>query len=170
MQHKSGIFFIIKRQPSTGGVSATSRRSGSVLIETAMVLIFVLLPLTVGVIQYFIVFGAANAVTQITRQGARYAAVFARKNPGDTPIPAAGSPGCPTTPCADAYIISRIKQEATVVNLNPNDVSVSITPAFSSRQQYQPVTVTVTYNMSKKKFSPFPVPASYARSATTMLE
>ncbi|HEX8236813.1 MAG TPA: TadE family protein [Abditibacteriaceae bacterium] len=151
-------------------MSAPSRRGGSVLIETAMVLIFVLLPLTVGVIQYFIVFGAANAVTQITRQGGRYAAVFARKNAGETPIPAAGSPGCPTAPCADAYIISRIKQEAAVVNLNPNDVSVTITPAFASRQQYQAVTVTVTYNMSKKKFSPLPVPATYVRSATTMLE
>jgi hypothetical protein len=123
--------------------------------------------------QYFILFGAANAVTQITRQGGRYAAVFARKNPGDTPIPASGSTGCPAASaqqCADLYIISRIKEEARVVNLNPEDVSVAITPPFASRQQYQSITVTITYQMKKKKFTPFPVPDTYVRASTTMLE
>lgn len=138
-----------------------------------MVLIFVIVPLIVGVIQYFILFGAANAVTQITRQGGRYAAVFGRKNAGETPIPATGSTACPTgsaQPCADLYITSRIKEEARVVNLNPDDISVAITPPFASRQQYRSITVTITYQMKKKKFTPFPVPETYVRASTTMLE
>ncbi len=138
-----------------------------------MVLIFVIVPLIVGVIQYFIVFGAANAVTQITRQGGRYAAVFGRKNAGDTPVPASGSAGCPagsSEPCADLYVVSRIKEEARVVNLNPDDLSVAITPEFASRRQYQSVTVTITYQMKKKRFTPFPVPDTYVRASTTMLE
>lgn len=53
------------------------RRGASVIVETAMCMTFVLLPLTIGGLQFGVVLSTSNQLEQVSREGARYAAVHA---------------------------------------------------------------------------------------------
>lgn len=129
-----------------------ARRRGSVLMEAALVSIFVLLPLTLAIIQYGIVFNATNTLSQITREGGRAAAVFALKT-------SAEQPGVGMD--ADTYILSRMQVAAASTSLDFNDMNITISPAMNvaggtpTRVKGQPITVTVSYDMKKKYFFPW---------------
>ncbi len=55
--------------------SVSKRRGGQTLVETALVISAILLPLTVAILQFGIVLNATNTLTQLAREGGRYAAV-----------------------------------------------------------------------------------------------
>lgn len=141
-----------------GSLRLDSRRRGSVMIEAALVSVFVLIPLTLAIIQYGIIFNATNTLSQVTREGARAAAVFALKTADE-------SPGINQT--SDQYIISRIQAAAAPTSLDMSDaaiargdVTISITPAMNSttstpRVEGQPIQVSISYNMRSKYFFPW---------------
>ena len=141
-----------------GYLKPGSRRRGSVMIEAALVSVFVLIPLTLAIIQYGIIFNATNTLSQVTREGARAAAVFALKT-------AAQNPGISQN--SDQYIVSRIQAAAAPTSLDMSDaaiargdVSISITPAMNAgtstpRVKGQPIQVAISYNMRRKYFFPW---------------
>lgn len=154
---------------------------GSVLIEAALVSVFVLIPLTLAIIQYGIVFNATNTLSQVTREGGRAAAVFALKT-------SAQNPGVGMD--ADTYIRSRIEAAAASTSLAYDDMKddIVITPAMGTpaRAKGQPIKVSISYAMRKKYFFPWltggragdggddsgfvAMPARITRTATLMIE
>jgi Flp pilus assembly protein TadG len=124
-----------------------------------------LLFLSLGIVQFGIIFMATNGLTQVTRAGGRYAAVAAMKAPGVPPLAAGES--------ADDYITRRMNEAAEAANLNPTDLRITISPAFEQRQAGSPVTITVVYNLRRKVFVPLVargVPENYTRRSVFMLE
>lgn len=115
-----------------------SRRSGSVMVETALVLGAVLLPLTVGILQFGIVLNATNTLTQIAREGARYASVHGTES---------GS---------DAAIRTYVRAVATGTSINSADltdarIDISMLSG-AARSSGNAICVSVTYPMGKKIF------------------
>lgn len=53
------------------------RRGASVIVETAMCMTLVLLPLSLGTLQFGVILSSGNQIEQVAREGARYAAVHA---------------------------------------------------------------------------------------------
>ncbi len=141
---------------SFGNGAFSARKRGTALVEFALVLPILLL-LSMGIIQYGIIFNATNSVSQIAREGGRSAAVNGLK------------------PNGDALIEQSVQTAAASTGLvvTPSDLSVAITPALASRSAGQPIDVAVTYNMRRKVFLPAMVPATfstYTRHTTMMLE
>lgn len=138
-----------------------ARRRGSTLIEFALVAP-VLLLITLGIIQYGIIFNATNSVSQITREGARAAAVFALKRDADPPAGA-----------ADDIIRERVRIAADNASLRRQDITSIIIEAPNGRAVNQQIKVTVTYDLRKKFIIPalaVGMPQSYTRTATMMIE
>lgn len=135
-----------------------ARNSGAVIIETAMIFVLVILPLTLAIIQFGLFYGAKNALGQISRDGSRYAAVYGL-----------------ASNVSDEAIIDHIKRMAD--NSAANDLvrsDITITPARASRGQYSLMTVTIRYDLNKKSFLGWAGrifrPGVITRSATTMVE
>lgn len=169
---------VVSRRHARG---TAARRRGSVLLEAALVSVFVLIPLTLAIIQYGIVFNATNTLSQVTREGARAAAVFALKE--ESKDPGIGMD-------ADTYIRSRIQAAAASTSLDYNDMKddIVITPAMNTatsttRVKGEPIKVTISYDMKKKYFFPWltgggdsetgtfaALPPRIARTATMMIE
>lgn len=134
------------------------RRRGTALVEFALVLPILLL-LTMGIIQYGIIFNATNSVSQIAREGGRSAAVNGLKNNGDDLIKQA----------------VRNAAASTGLVVVPSDLTIAITPppGDATRAAGQSITVAVTYNMKRKVFLPSMVPenfSTYTRQTTMMIE
>lgn len=113
----------------------SARRSGQALVETALVLSTVLIPLTVGILQFGIVLNATNTLTQIAREGGRYAAVRH----------------------TDAEIRAYVKQVATGTSIRPADltdarIAIAMVPSTATRTAGNPIQVTITYPMANKIF------------------
>lgn len=124
------------------------RRSGQTIVETSLVLAFILLPLTLGLLQFGIILNAANTMTQIAREGGRYAAVHGQQDTFDGPAtaPAAGK---------QASLRYYLKTVADPTGIRWADIqnNIVVTPATpAARVSGQPVSVSVTYPMSKKVF------------------
>lgn len=114
------------------------KRRGQVMVETALVLAGVLLPITVGILQFGIVLNATNTLTQIAREGGRYAAVHGTES---------GS---------DAAIRTYVRSVASGTSISPTDltdarIDISMLSG-AARSSGNPIVVTVTYPMSKKVF------------------
>jgi Flp pilus assembly protein TadG len=109
------------------------RFAGSTLVEFALILPLLLL-LSLCVIQYGLILNTTISLSHLTREGARYAAV------------------APTT---DLGIKDRIR-DVTPAPLKYSDLHVYIAPMEGSDQRVSPnpITVTITYDMSKKVFLP----------------
>ncbi len=109
------------------------RHCGSVIVEFALILPMLLL-LTFGILQYGIIMNASNSLTQISREGARFAAL----NPSD-----------------DDKIKTRIQAVCSTTPIKYSDLKIDINPPLAAaRTSGTAVTVTVTYPMSKKVFLP----------------
>jgi len=134
-------------------IQAGARRRGQTLMEMALV-VPILLLLVLGIIQYGIINNAAVTLTQLSREGGRYAAVHAN----DT------GPDIYTNPVVnddpDSKIKNHIKQVAAATSIDYNDIknSITITPAIGSRSQGGDITVAFSYPLVKKMFL---VPASF---------
>ncbi len=116
------------------------------MIETALCVTFILLPLTVGVVQYGVILSTMHQLDQLSREGARYAAVHAGESNFDSAENVAGS--------LKAYL-KTISDGKTVVLWDDIKNNITVTPAKNAtppRTSGQPVTVTISYFMKKKMF------------------
>lgn len=113
------------------------KKRGQALVEFALVLP-VLLILTMLIIQYGIIFYTTIGLTNLSREGARYAA---------------------TSPTSDSSIKQRM-HDVIPPNLNWDDIknNITISPAESSSDRLTGsralITVQITYDMKKKLFLP----------------
>ncbi len=117
--------------------SFRKRRRGAALVEFAFVgiLFFALL---FGMIQFGIYLSVTNALWNLSREGARYAAVKPA-NPGVD------------DPTVYADITNHIKAVAPGI-LDKNKMTITFDPANSKdRQKQQPIKVTITYDMAGKR-------------------
>lgn len=136
------------------------------MVETALV-IFTLLTMTLGLIQYGLVYNAVLSLNNLSREGARYAAVRA-DDLGDTPAGRA---------TLKQQVVDYLKLRARGTAINSSALTVSVlrldAPVLKSNS---PVRVVIKYNMiSNKAFVPglLPLPANYANyeaSAVNLIE
>jgi Flp pilus assembly protein TadG len=128
---------------------AGKRRSGSAMVEFAIVVPF-LLVLTMGLVQYGMLSNASSVVTNLTREGARYGAVHATET--DTTLNGTSFP----TDTAIKRYIQQVAEPTTIGAAGVPDDSISISPAVGdpSRKSGNPITVTITYDMRRKLFLP----------------
>jgi Flp pilus assembly protein TadG len=120
------------------------RRSGQTLVETALMLTFVLIPMTIGILQFGIIMNSTNSLTQIAREGARYAAVHG------------------TEANSDAAIKDYIQAVAAGTSIRPTDIPdanitismLAVNGVTPARASGYPINVTIKYPMSRKVFIP----------------
>ncbi len=128
--------------------TAAKRHAGQTLVETALILVVVLLPLTLGIIQFGLIFNATNTMTQIAREAGRYAAVHCKEATFDGPdtAPAAGAQG-------SLKFYLKTVADQTGIKWDSIKDSVVVTPATpATRTKGDAVTVSVTYPMKNKVF------------------
>ncbi len=128
------------RRVTPRGVGLSNQRRGQTLVETALVLSAILLPLTVGILQFGIVLNATNTLTQLAREGGRYAAVRH----------------------TDEEIRAYIAQAAAgtsikAIDLRPtalpdSRITIAMVPATATRTPGNPIQVRITYPMGNKIF------------------
>jgi len=138
-----------------------ARRRGSVLIETAAAVLVLLVPLLLGVIQFGMYYGATNVLSQVSREGGRYAAVYGLTQ-NDNFI--------------KDYMIQVASQGNVIINRADIDIA---TPTGSPRQKYSMLNVTVRYNLGApinaggKRLIPLPAlfnPGTVTRTYTVMAQ
>ena len=129
-----------------------NRRRGSALIEFALIVIL-FLSMLVGMLQYGVYLNATNTLWNLSREGARYAAVQKSSNGG-----------------ANQAIIDRVKEVAPP-QINKSLLDVTVTPADNAaRTPGTSVTVTLSYDMSSKLFVPTPLAKNYTTYSTMYVE
>jgi Flp pilus assembly protein TadG len=136
------------------------------MVETAFV-IFILLSLTVGLVQYGFIYNAMLTLNNLAREGARYAAVRA----GDTPNTPAGRTQFQNQ--VQNYLLSRARG-TIVANFKPSTVQLSVqAPKLESNS---PVRVVIKYDLvANQGFVPALVPLgsyyrNYEASAVNLIE
>ena len=124
-----------------------SRRRASTLVETALCMIFVLLPMTGVGLQFAISITAMHAMNQIAREGGRFAAVHAGEATFDLSETQTNPPS----------LKAHLKQVADNTTIPWNDIKdrITVTPV-ASRQSGSAIEVTVVYPMNKKLILPIP--------------
>ncbi len=149
-----------------------SRRRAQTLVETALVLSLVLLPTLLGFLQYGAIIYTAHALQSVAREGARFAAVHAGETTFDDAVTQSNPPSlrnylqtvCASTNIGYADLTGNITATSTP--------RLYVTPD-ASRISGQPITVRITYPMSKKffvgKIVPL-VPRDFTATATFLLE
>ena len=127
-------------------VPRRKRRRGSTLVETALCLAFVLLPLLLGGLQFGLVLTTTHALEQVSREAGRFAAVHygeATFDGADTQGNAAG-----TDPSLRNYL--KKVSEANGIPWNDIKDKIKVSPEKGFRSSGQPITVTIDYPMSKR--------------------
>ena len=142
------------------GIDAGRRKRGAVLIETAACIIF-LLALTLGIIQFGVFYNKTNSLTQVAREGGRFAAVYG--------ITTTDNPATPGDESQDQYIVDRMKVVANAASIQLADSDVTITPARAARTRYGQVTVSVKYDLNKVAFLTYR-PGEATRASVMMIE
>ena len=147
--------------PRFRGRRGHNRRGGSTLIETALCLTFILLPLLLGGLQFGLVLTTTNALEQVSREAGRYAAMHygeptfdSNENQGNT----AGS---------DRSLKNYVRIVAEDNDIPWNDIKdkITVSPASGSRSSGQPITVTIKYPMSKRSILGQPATLFFAPTA-----
>ena len=132
-----------------------ARRRGQALVETAFVIV-VLLLISLGLFQYGMVYSGSLALNNLAREGARYAAVRSLITPDDTALKTA--------------VIGHLKARAagTLVNQSALDNS-SVAIERTNNVAGQEIRVRITYNLKNKSFAPdlFPLPSRYVNYQAT---
>ena len=126
---------------------ARARRRATTLVEAALCLTFILLPVTLGGLQFGMVFMTTHALQQVTREAGRFAAVHYSETTFDADENQGSAPG--STPSL-RYVIRKL---ATNNGIAWQDIKtrISVTPgATSQRASGQPLTISVTYPMRKR--------------------
>ena len=143
---------------SQSKASSRSRRHASVTVETALCLTLVILPTSIGILQYGIVMNSANQIEQIAREGGRFAAVHCLESTFDA------SETQSNPPSLRNYLKNNIVANKTnilwddldngVQTGNQTTGYIQVTPStVAARVAGQAVTVKVVYPMRKKIFT-----------------
>lgn len=111
--------------------AAGERRRGAAIVEMAFVVV-ILLTLTLGLIQWGMIMNTSIAITNLSREGARYAAVHYE----------------------DDAIIEQYVKENAPPGVHSDDIKVRISPERAARSPRTAIEVTVDYDMSRKLFLP----------------
>lgn len=128
---------------------------GQALVEFALVLP-VLMMLTMLIIQYGIIFFTINGLTNLSREGARFAAIAPTSN----------------------TVIRQHIQDVLPPNINYSDLTITISPAEGSTVRATAsnglISVTISYPMTKKLFLPstffgFPIFSQTYTTTTQMM-
>ncbi len=125
------------------GSSKHQRRRGQAILELAIVCT-VLLLLTLGLVQYGLLANANVTLSNLAREGVRYAAVHATEANSDTAI---------------KNHVVEMAAATPLRAITANDVTISPDPTSTDRASGKPVTVSVSYNMRRKFI--FPLPANF---------
>lgn len=134
-----------------GAFHSSRRRRGAALIEFALVAV-IFLTMLLGMLQFGIYLNVTNTLWNLSREGARFAAV---QKPG--------------TADADLKIRNRIR-DLLPPNINLEDMNIEILPTnAAARTGGTPVEVRLTYDMQKKFFVPAPGLASSYTTKTSMV-
>ena len=157
-------------------VGRGGRRRGQGLVELTFVIIM-LLALTFGLIQYGMLYNAALALNNLTRESARFAAVNARGK---------------TKSQLKISVVDRIRERANGTPIDESDMSAdkitmefyavttdgvtntsTLTPS-DTPQAGQPVTVTINYDLkANHAFVPVYIPqrwVNYKATASNLVE
>ncbi len=118
-----------------------SPRRAAVVVETALCVALVLLPLTLGILQFGFLMATSNQVEQLARDGGRWAAVHAQDPKFDSADNVVGS-----------YRNYLKTQTANMGFVKWADLTVAVTPAAGARVVGSALTVSVVYPMNKKIF------------------
>ena len=131
--------------------SQRARHRGQAIIEMALV-VTILLFLTLGLIQYAMLANARITLTNLAREGARYAAVNALKTGSDNDI--------------KDYVDLRVAEFTTLKDITRSDILLDFP---EGRQSGKPVKVDVSYNMRNKFILPvsFPGLARFGTATAT---
>ncbi len=133
------------------------RRGGVGVVEAALCIVFVLLPITLGGFQFAMVFLTQHALQQVARESARYAAVHynettfdANENQGNVPkSPRSLKNVIRRQAAANGFAWKEINGTLLPGNLKG---SIVVTPAPDARLSGQPLTITITYPMKRRAF------------------
>ena len=131
-------------------IQMKEQRRGQALVEMAFV-VTILLFLSMGLIQFALIANARVTLTNLSREGARYAAVHALESGSDTAI--------------KNYVVT-VADSTPLSTIVANDVTISPASGNASRISGQPITVTVTYNLRNKFILPTTFPG-LSRIGTT---
>ena len=123
-----------------------ARRRATTLVEAALCLVFILLPVTLGGFQFALVFMTTHALQQVTREAGRFAAV----HHSETTFNANENQG--NAPGSDPSLHFIIRKVAAENGIAWKDIenNIVVSPAASQRTAGQPITVAVTYPMRKR--------------------
>ena len=163
-----------------GSASPRQRRRASALVETALCLTFVLLPVTLGGFQFAMVFMTQHALQQVSRESARWAAVHFKDSAFDgavtvgDPVPlrnganqvvkdALGNPVMDMHP--PRSLLNFVRAQALSNGISWQDIngsvlrdgrpggSIMVTPTNPAlRDVGRPLTLTITYPMRQRAF------------------
>lgn len=125
----------------------TARHRGQSIVETGFIIVM-LIGLTMGLVQFGFVYHTSLTLTNLAREGARFAGIHG------------------LDPNVKNDLVAHLKrkcvQESAVNEADINADTVAIYPTLDATSPSytagQPVTVEITYNMKKKFFVPIPEP------------
>ena len=132
---------------------ARKRRGASVLVETALCLTLVLLPLSLVTIQFGVVMATGNQVEQVSRESARWASVHCLEKTFDNDENQSNPPSFKFY-VKNVIVKNKISLSwSDLDGLQTGDGYVQVTPnTLAGRLSGQPLTVSVTYPMERKIF------------------
>ena len=135
-----------RRSQNWRNAQTQRRRSGSSLIETALCLAFVLLPLLLGGLQFGLVLTTTQALEQVSREAGRFAAVHYGEGTFD------GSDTQGDAANADPSLKNYLKDVSAANGIPWNDIknNITVSPGAGARTSGQPITVTIKYPMNKR--------------------
>jgi hypothetical protein len=156
-------FFVSRISGKRTRLRSRSRHRASALVETALCLTLVILPTSIGILQYGIVMSASNQIEQVAREAGRFAAVHCLEPTFD------GNENQASPPSLRYYLKNTaMKSKATVLWIEIDGIvdrsptapypvlpegSVQVTPAaVADRVSGQGVTVKIAYPMKRKLF------------------
>ena len=125
-----------------------ARRGGSTLLETALCLIFVLLPLCLGGLQFAMVLTTTHALQEVSREAGRFAALHY----GEPTFDGSENQGNGNGGADPASLKNYLKSVAKSNKIPWDDIknNIVVTPGVGARAAGQPITVKITYPMKKR--------------------
>ena len=123
--------------------------------------VIVLLFLTLGLIQYGLIANARTTMTNLAREGARYAAVHALDTDNITPV----SPNTNPDDKIRRYVDERVAEFTALKDINMTNIDVSYPNGRTSGQE---VNITINYNLRRKFILPsgFPGLSRFGSNST----
>ncbi len=151
-------FFVSSNSKKRMGRNMRSRRGAAVIVETALCLALVILPTSIGILQFGIVMNASNQIEQIAREGGRFASVHCLEPTFDGDENQANPPSLryylKNSVVANKTTIAWTDLDGPVRTGAGTDGYVQVTPStVAARVAGQAVSVTVVYPMARKIFT-----------------